>query len=125
MSRARLRSGLVRILGAVAGPAPSFLRVTEAKLPQGGTTGAETIGHDFIRPTMSLPGFPRQYQRGFLVPGLCHEALEHFAFVINGPPLAVLLTVDLHKDHVQVPSPAARPQSLHLPLFGFPKQASA
>jgi hypothetical protein len=39
------------------------------------------------------------------IPALRDEHLEHFAFVINRPPEIMRLSVDLHKNFVQVPAP--------------------
>jgi hypothetical protein len=61
---------------------------------------------------MPLQGFLQEFQCGFLVSGLRHEALEHLAFVADGPAEIVALTVDLHENVVEMPSPVARPNAL-------------
>jgi hypothetical protein len=61
---------------------------------------------------MPLQGFLEEFQCGLLFARLRHEALELFAFVVDGAPEIVLLTVDLHKDLVEVPLPKARPHAL-------------
>lgn len=57
---------------------------------------------------MPLQRFLQEFQRRLPISGLRHEALEHFAFVIDGPPEIVPLAVDLHEHLVQVPAPTAR-----------------
>ena len=56
--------------------------------------------------------FLEEFQCGFLVPGLCHEAFQNLAFVVDRAPEVVPLPVDLHKNLVEMPLPVARSQPL-------------
>lgn len=68
---------------------------------------------------MPLPGFLQEFQRGLRAARLRHSALEHLAFVINGAPEMVPLTIDLHEDFFEVPPPVARPHALDAALSDF------
>ena len=62
--------------------------------------------------------FLAEFQCGFLVPGLGHEAFQNLTFVIDSAPEVVPLTVDLHEDLVEMPTPVARSQPLD-PAFSY------
>ena len=53
-------------------------------------------------------GILEEFQCRLLVAPLCHKAFQDFAFVIDGPPKIVPLTVDLYEHLVQVPALMAR-----------------
>jgi len=107
---------LVRVLGAIVGPATGFLLVADAKLTQRRAIGSQTIRHELISGAVPLQCFLEEFQCCFLISRFGHEALENLAFMIDRPPKVVLLAVDLHKDFVQVPTPVARSHPCHTPL---------
>lgn len=61
--------------------------------------------------------FLGEFQGGFLIARLCHEAFQNFAFMIDGPPKIMSLTVDLHEHLVQMPAPPAGFQTLDPPFL--------
>jgi hypothetical protein len=99
----------VGILGAIVGPAIRFLPVTDAKFIERCAIGPEPIRHHPLGVAVQLEHFLQELQRSFLVACLRHETLKHLAFVIDGAPEIVPLTVDLHENLVEVPPPEARP----------------
>jgi len=107
---------LMRILGTIVHPAASLLPVANAELAKRGTVGAQTVGNEFIGVAMALQRFPQEFQGRLLVARLRHEALEHFAFVVDGTPEGMPLAVDLHENLVEMPPPAAGPHARH-PAF--------
>lgn len=99
---------LMGILCSVVSPPACLLPIADAELPEGSPVGRQPIGHDLYDAAMSFQRFPDEFQRCFHVAGLCHEAFEHFTFVIDGAPEVVSFAVDLHEHLVQVPAPLAR-----------------
>ena len=56
--------------------------------------------------------FSDEFQGSFLVRGLGDEALQHLAFVIDGPPEVMSLAVDLHEHLIQMPPPVTSAHAL-------------
>lgn len=81
--------------------------------------GAPAIRHHLLGASVPLQRFLQEFQRSLLVARLRHEAFEHLSFVVDGPPKTVPLAVNLHKDLVKVPSPAARPNPRNPTLSDF------
>ena len=93
--------GLVRILGAIVGPAASSLVVMDTKLLECGTVRSKAIRYEFLGATVPLQRFLQEFQSCLLVACLCHEAFEHLSFGVDGSPKIVLLAVDLYEHLVQ------------------------
>ncbi len=65
---------------------------------------------------MPLHQFSQHFQCSAFVSSLRDNALKHLAFVIDGPPKIVPLTVDLHENLVDMPLPWREcTQLLHTP----------
>ncbi len=62
---------------------------------------------------MASHRFAQEFQCSLAIAGLGHKAPEDLALVIDGPPQVVLLSVDLHENFVEMPSPLARSHPLH------------
>jgi hypothetical protein len=60
---------------------------------------------------MPRQSFLQEFQCGILVARLRHEAPEHVTFLVDSASEVVVISVDLHKDLVQVPAPVARAQA--------------
>ena len=56
--------------------------------------------------------FLEEFQCGFLIPGLGHEAFQDLTLVIDGAPKVVPFAIDLHENLVEMPLPMARSQPL-------------
>jgi hypothetical protein len=54
---------------------------------------------------MPFHGFLQESKCRLAIPAFGHVAFQDFAFVIDRAPEVMLLSVDLHEDLVQVPSP--------------------
>ena len=65
---------------------------------------------------MLLHGFLEEFQRGLLVPCLRHEAFQHLALVVDGPPQVMPLAIDFHENFIQVPPPMAGSHTLDPPF---------
>ena len=107
---------LVRSLRAIVRPMTGFLPIADVEVTQGGTMGPEAVASQDMRTAMPLQGFLQEFQRGFLVTRLRHEALEHLTFVRNGLPEIVPLTVDRHENLVQVAAPVDSAQASNATL---------
>ena len=66
---------------------------------------------------MLLHCFLEEFQYSLLVSALGDEAFQDLAFVIYSAPEVVPLTIDLHEDLVEMPTPATR---FHTPDPAFP-----
>ena len=86
---------LVRILTPIVQPTAGFLASGRSDLPQCSAVGPKLVGHENICRTMFLDGFIEKFQRSFLVPRLRHEAFQHLAFMVDGPPQVMPLAIDL------------------------------
>ena len=115
--RRRLSSSkrLVGILGPIILPATDVAASEVADLPHRRAVGAQPVGDNDFGTAVALRGFLEEFQGGGLVPRLADEELQHLALVIDGPPKIVELTVDLHKNLIDMPAPAAEVSSPHPP----------
>jgi hypothetical protein len=96
-----------RILGPVVYPAARLLSAIGTDLPKRGAVGPQFVGDDTLRIPVLVHCFSEEFQGGLPVSCLGNEALQDLSLVNDGPPEAVLLTVDLHKHLVEMPSPTA------------------
>ena len=55
--------------------------------------------------TVTLHGFPEEFQCCFAIPALRDIAFQHLALVIHGSPKVVRLAVNLYKNLIQMPLP--------------------
>jgi hypothetical protein len=108
--------GQVRVLGTIVGPAAGLLAIINTELAERSTVRAQSIGHERLGPAMPLQGFPEEFQCGLLVPPFRDEALEHFAFVVDGAPEIVPFPLDLLEDLVEMPPPMARSHAVDAAL---------
>ena len=101
IARSRLRNGWWEFSAQLFAQRPVSWRLAIGgpEVPEG--------RHDLISRIMSLQRFLQEFQCGFLVTGLGHEALMHFAFVIDDPPKVVPLAVDFDENLIQMPAPMA------------------
>lgn len=58
-----------------------------------------------MRVTVTLHGFPEEFQRCFAIPALRDIAFQHLALVIHGTPKVMRLAINLHKCLIQMPLP--------------------
>ena len=66
------------------------------------------VRHDDLGLTVFPHCFLEEFQRRPLITGLRDEALKNLPFVIDRPPEVMPTAVNLHKDLVEVPTPATR-----------------
>ncbi len=83
----------VRVLSPIVEPATRLLPVRHTEVFHGGTIRAKPVRHEDIHTAMFLHCFPWEFDRGLLVARLGDEAFQHLAFMIDGPPEVVPLTV--------------------------------
>ncbi len=55
--------------------------------------------------TVTLHGFPEEFQCCFAIPALRDIAFQHLALVIHGTPKVMRLAINLHKHLIQMPLP--------------------
>ena len=63
-----------------------FLPFHRANLLQGRAVGSQPVGDDNFRSTMLSHCFLEEFQCGFLIQGLGHEAFQNLAFVVDRAP---------------------------------------
>jgi len=78
--------------------------------------GAQPVRDQGPRPPIALHGTPEKLQRRLAIPPLRGKDLEHFTFMIDGAPEIVRLSVDPHKNFVQVPAPVRIRSMMNAPL---------
>jgi len=86
-----------------------FLQTLSPNLLQRRAIRSQQIRHDLIGGTMSPHRFLEEFHCFFHVAPLRHEAFEHFALVVDGPPRVMQFTINLHKNLVQTPPSVTRP----------------
>src|SRR5919106_3490799 len=78
--------------------------------------GAQTVGHNGLRPAVALHRALQERQGCLAIPAFRGKHLQHLAFVINSPPEIVRLAIDPNEHLVQVPTPARIRLVLNAPL---------
>lgn len=104
------------VLCSVVQPPAHFSSFQVAELTHCSRIGLKAVCDDRFGSTMSLQGLLEEAQCSFLVPLLRNVALEDLAFVIYRAPKIVGLSVDLHEDLIDVPTPVAIPTHSADPL---------
>ena len=79
-------------------PAAAELAVLDADLFHRRAVGAQPIGHDGLGSAIALHRALHERQSSLAIPVFRGKDLQHLAFLINGPPSIISLTVDLHED---------------------------
>lgn len=76
-------------------PPPYYSAISDAKLFERGWIGFETIGHDLDRASMTFQGFLEETQSCLFVQLFRDIAFQDLAFVIDGTPQVMGLTIDV------------------------------
>jgi len=97
----------VGILSPVVQPAANLLLRPIADVIHSRPVGAQPIGDDRLRRTVTLQRLLHKPQRRWLVARFSHVAFENFALVIDRTPQVMRLAVDLHVDLIEIPFPMA------------------
>ncbi len=97
--------GQVGIIGTIVQPAPGLLPIGVSDLLHGGAVGAQLVGDDLFRTTVTFHQFPEEFQCRLAIAALGDQGFEDLALVIDGSPHVIRLAVDLHEDLVEVPLP--------------------
>jgi hypothetical protein len=85
------------------------LSVLIADISHGSAVGSELICDDCLRRTVPLHGFLQEPESREFKAFLGHKTLQHFALMIDGPPLNNADPVNLHEDLIEVPLPLRMP----------------
>ncbi len=93
---------LVRILGSIVKPPTAFLTLDDTHRFHRRAVGPKPVGHDPLRPTVTLHRAPKKRKRSSTIPALRSKDLKHLAFVIDGTPQVMRLAVDPDEHLVQV-----------------------
>ena len=83
---------------------------------EGGATGTQPAGDDGDGPSVALHRLLDECRGRRVASRLRDGGFKHLTFVINGPPQAAHLTVDLQLDLVQAPSPVGVSAHMANPL---------
>ena len=97
--------GQVAVLGPIVEPPPDFLVIIIADCLHCGSIRLQPICHYGLWLAVSLHRFAQKLQRCLAIPAFSDKRFEHFAFMIDGPPEVMCLTIYLHEHLVQMPLP--------------------
>ena len=100
--------GQMTVLSPIIKPTAGFALVDRAERIQGSAVGSQPVGDNRFRMSVTPKQCTEEFQSRLLVPGLRDEALQHFAFVIDGAPQIVFNPVDLDENFVEMPPPMAK-----------------
>ena len=95
----------VCILSSVVFPAAGFLPGRVADVLHCRAVGPEFVGNQEMRTAEAFHSFPEKFQRCFAIPALCDIAFQNPALVIHGTLKVMRLSIDLHKNLIQMPLP--------------------
>lgn len=95
----------MRILDPIIEPASDFPTVFDARISHGSKIGFEAVGHDLNRTSIALQRLLEEAQSSRIIPFLGDIAFQDFTLVINGSPQVMRLSIDLHEDFINVPTP--------------------
>ena len=97
--------GEVAILDAVVQLPLGLPAIVGSNRFEGGAIGTQPAGDDGDGPSVAFHRLLDEFQGRRVVSRLRDGGFQHLTFVINGPPQAAHLAVDLQVDLVQAPSP--------------------
>ena len=87
-----------------------FTASADAEVTQCSPAKSQTLRQNLPDAAGPLRGFLQNFPAAFL--SQHHKTVQDLAHVVDGPPKIMLFAIDLYKNPVQVPSPAASPHTL-------------
>lgn len=95
----------MRVFTTVVEPLADDLTSGVTNLSHGSTVGAKAICDDRLGASVSFHRPLQECHCRLPIAFSCHEHLQDFAFVIDGAPEIVQITIDANEDLIKVPSP--------------------